>query len=90
MKGYLDWVREQPCMICGSAPSEPHHIKGVGHFSGTGMKAPDYLAMPLCRQHHMMMHRTPGIWVTQWEYVVRTLAAALQAGVIEITQGDKK
>ena len=42
---YLDFIRRNPCIICGRK-SEPHHLetKGAG--------GSDFLAVPLCREHH--------------------------------------
>lgn len=45
---YLDWIRMQPCAVCGSWGSEAHH---AGHH-GYGEKASDWTAIPLCAAHH--------------------------------------
>ena len=84
MKKYLQWIREQDCMMCGTTPCDPHHIKGRGNFSGVGMKAPDLLVMPLCRRCHGDMHSNPSLWEDQWEYIVRTLLRASQEGIINV------
>lgn len=79
-KKYLEWVRQQPCVICGRQ-AEPHHVKGVGGLSGAGLKAPDWATMPLCHDHHMEMHRDSTLWDSQWEHVARTLGRAVDEGV---------
>ena len=80
---YLAWVRQQPCIHCARpAPSEPHHIKHIGYFSGAGMKAPDYLAMPLCGSCHRHVHRDPEMWGMQYPWVLRTLLLAFEEGVL--------
>lgn len=82
-KKYLKWVSEQPCVLPGCqrpGPSDPHHIKGVGHMSGAGMKAPDTFVMPLCHTHHIAMGNKPEMWPDQWEYVARTLHRAVAEG----------
>ena len=61
---YLAWVRTQPCLMCGG-PAEAHHIKGVGNFSGAGVKASDILTMPLCHKHHDAMHMEPERWAAR-------------------------
>lgn len=80
---YLKWVKQQPCVMCGAPADDPHHLKGVGHMSGGGMTAPDSMVMPVCRRHHDEIHRTPELWDRQWEWVARTLDAALREGVLE-------
>ena len=80
---YLDWVRTLPCCICG-AEAEPHHIKGVGHYSGAGMKADDLLTMPLCHQHHEEIHDNPKAF-NQERAVIRTILIAMREGVLKWT-----
>jgi len=56
-KAHLDKVRQMPCIVCGRAgPSDPHHPKGVEWGCGTGLKAPDYTVIPLCRKCHQAYH----------------------------------
>lgn len=76
---YLDWVRTLPCCNCAAPEgSEAHHIKGVGHMSGVGMKASDFTAMPLCRDCHRTTHTEPEQALMQWEWLARTLLIAIQ------------
>ena len=77
---YLDWVRTLPCCICG-AEAVPHHVKGVGHYSGAGMKADDLLSMPLCHRHHAEIHDDPGSF-NQERAVIETILTAVRAGVL--------
>lgn len=54
---YLSWVREQPCLICGVSPCDPHHLNMQGkHSGGMGLKTSDYRTVPLCREHHSEYH----------------------------------
>ena len=69
---YLDWVKEQDCIICGAPSDDPHHIIGMGE-GGTGTKACDLLTMPVCREHHNTIHHRPEFWELQWKYVAKTL-----------------
>lgn len=48
---YLARVRTLPCDVCGKAPSESHHPKGL-EFCGKGQKASDHDAFPLCSACH--------------------------------------
>ena len=79
---YLAWVRSLPCFLCGGLSGEAHHIKGIGHLSGAGLKASDVYVMPLCNTCHGDMHRKPELWPTQWEGVARTLAKAVEEGIL--------
>ena len=83
-KKYLKWVKSLPCCVCKAPADDPHHIKGVGHLSGVGMTAPDQFTIPLCREHHNWIHTTPPQWHIQWEWVARTLAKAVQDGILGV------
>ena len=41
-KSYLDYIRKQPCVVCGHTSTQAHHVKTVG--SGGG----DNWAISLC------------------------------------------
>ena len=62
-KKYLDFVRQQLCIICGRSPVEAHHVKTIG--SG----GDDTFAVPLCIEHHCIIH-TIGIKSFQKKYDV--------------------
>ncbi|MCG9536678.1 DUF968 domain-containing protein [Providencia huaxiensis] len=61
---YLQWVKSQPCCICGSIADDAHHIIGYG-LGGIGTKGHDFYVIPLCRVHHSELHQDP----KQWEEV---------------------
>jgi hypothetical protein len=70
---YLARVRLLPCCVCGSEPSEPHHI---GQSYGP-LKTSDYFTIPVCRTHHEDFHRNSHLSETQarmMEFVIITLA----------------
>lgn len=52
---YLAFIRRQPCLVC-KRPAEPHHLRGLRYGTGTGVKAPDEWAIPLCPEHHRELH----------------------------------
>jgi hypothetical protein len=79
---YLDWVRKQPCCVCEFPEAEAHHIKGVGNFSGAGLKADDILAIPLCMACHRFIHQNPEKF-DQCEMVCRTVVQAVRQGVLK-------
>lgn len=81
-KKYREWVEQQDCCHCLAPADDAHHIKGVGHFSGVGMKAPDWLTMPLCRVCHNAFHADHSLWSLQWEYITRTINRAFEEGII--------
>lgn len=77
-ESYLAFVRKLPCSCCGRTPAgDAHHVIGVGNFSGVGLKAPDSLAMPLCRTCHDRLHVTPAMWPEQWRWMYLTLCVAI-------------
>jgi hypothetical protein len=56
-KDYLQFIREQPCVICGTIPCQPHHLNQVGTRSGgMALKISDYRTIPLCFLHHAEYH----------------------------------
>jgi len=82
---YLAYVRTLPCCVCNKpGPSEPHHIKGVGGFSGAGLKAPDYASMPMCATCHREMHDHGEGRNAQAIYAIRTIGLAVEYGIIKL------
>jgi ERF superfamily len=55
-KAHLRYVAQQPCLLCGRKPSDPHHLRHL-QPRALGRKASDEFAVPLCRIHHRMVHR---------------------------------
>jgi ERF superfamily len=53
---HLRYVMQQPCLICGRKPSDPHHLRYL-QPRALGRKASDEFAVPLCRAHHRAAHR---------------------------------
>jgi hypothetical protein len=53
---HLSYVMQQPCLICGRKPSDPHHLRYL-QPRALGRKASDEFAVPLCRVHHRAAHR---------------------------------
>jgi hypothetical protein len=46
---------QQPCLVCGRKPSDPHHLRYL-QPRALGRKASDEFAVPLCRVHHRAAH----------------------------------
>jgi ERF superfamily len=53
---HLRFLSTQPCLICGRAPSDPHHIK-FAEQRAMGRKVSDRYTVPICRLHHRELHR---------------------------------
>jgi hypothetical protein len=47
---------QQPCLMCGCKPSDPHHLRYV-QPRALGRKASHEFAVPLCCVHHRAAHR---------------------------------
>jgi hypothetical protein len=56
-KQHLRFVASQPCLICGRAPSDAHHLR-FAQPRAMGRKSSDEFVVPLCRTHHRQNHRT--------------------------------
>jgi hypothetical protein len=55
-RDHLRFVASQPCLVCGRAPSDAHHIK-FAEQRAMGRKVSDKFAVPICRLHHRELHR---------------------------------
>lgn len=55
-RGHLRRVAQQPCLICGRKPSDPHHLRYL-QPRALGRKVSDEFTVPLCRIHHRLAHR---------------------------------
>jgi len=53
---HLKFVAQQPCLICGRTPSDPHHLR-FAQSRALGRKVSDEFTVPLCRGHHREVHR---------------------------------
>jgi len=90
---YIDWIKTLPCVICGEPGYGPHHIVphhliGIGGIAmGMGTKAGDEWAMPMHKLCHRLWHDNPD-YEAQWEWVARTLTKAIEAGILEVTDGS--
>jgi len=55
-KEHLRFVAQQPCLVCGRTPSDPHHLRFM-QPRALGLKVSDEFVAPLCRTHHREVHR---------------------------------
>jgi hypothetical protein len=55
-KAHLRFVAAQPCLVCQRVPCDAHHIK-FAEPRALGRKVSDEFTVPLCREHHQMLHR---------------------------------
>jgi len=87
-KKYTNWVATLPCANCGldDETTVAHHLKhrhaphGGG---GIGMKANDFLTMPLCFSCHDRAHNGDAD-VLDWQadHIFKTLTTAFNSGII--------
>ena len=87
-KRYTNWVATLPCANCGldDETTVAHHLKhrhaphGGG---GVGMKANDFLTMPLCFSCHDRAHNGDAD-VLDWQadHIFKTLTKAFNSGII--------
>ena len=54
-KDHLRYVASQPCILCGAAPSDAHHVR-FAQPTAMGRKVSDEFTVPLCRAHHREVH----------------------------------
>src|SRR4051794_23619309 len=54
-KKHLEYVATKPCLVCGRAPSDAHHLR-YAEPRALGRKVSDEFAVPLCRIHHRELH----------------------------------
>ena len=55
-KAHLKFVASQPCLVCGRAPCDPHHLR-FAQPRALGLKVSDEFTVPLCRGHHRELHQ---------------------------------
>jgi ERF superfamily len=55
-KEHLRYVAQQPCVVCGRTPSDPHHLRFT-QPRALGNKVSDEYTVPLCRIHHRAAHK---------------------------------
>jgi DNA recombination protein Rad52 len=54
-KEHLRFVAALPCLVCGRAPAQPHHLR-FAQPRAMGAKPGDQWVVPLCGTHHRALH----------------------------------
>src|SRR5207342_3006912 len=54
-KEHCKFVKTEPCVVCGRAPTEAHHIR-FAQPRALGRKVSDEYTVPVCRVHHRDLH----------------------------------
>ena len=54
-KEHCKFVASRPCIVCGRAPCEAHHIR-FAQPRALGRKVSDEYTVPVCRLHHRELH----------------------------------
>jgi 5-methylcytosine-specific restriction endonuclease McrA len=52
-KENLKLIRNSKCTVCKVVPCDPHHVKTRGSGGGDELSN----LMPLCREHHIEIHK---------------------------------
>jgi ERF superfamily len=63
-KDHRKFVLRQACLVCGRLPSDPHHLTFT-QPRALGRRVSDEFMVPLCRIHHLELHRS-GDEATWW------------------------
>jgi hypothetical protein len=63
-RDHVRHVAQQPCLVCGRKPSDPHHLR-FAQSRALGRKVSDEFTVPLCRGHHREVHKC-GDEITWW------------------------
>ena len=87
---HLRFVASQPCLVCGRAPSDAHHLKFTEQRA-MGRKVSDRFTVPICRLHHRELHRRGDerIWWKQQEIDPLPVAASLWARTHAVATADE-
>jgi hypothetical protein len=56
-KDHRKFVMRQACLVCGRAPSDPHHLRFT-QPRALGRTVSDEFLVPICRLHHRELHRS--------------------------------
>jgi len=56
-KDHQRFVVRQACLVCGRAPSDPHHLTFT-QARALGRRVSDEFIVPVCRVHHRELHRS--------------------------------
>ena len=56
-RDHVRLVAQQPCLICGRRPADPHHLR-FAQSRALSRKVSDEFTVPLCRGHHREVHRS--------------------------------
>jgi ERF superfamily len=56
-KDHRKFVQRQACLVCGRAPSDPHHLTFT-QPRALGRRVSDEFTVPVCRIHHRELHRS--------------------------------
>lgn len=72
---YLDWLREQPCVVTGLRDCEPAHVGTLGK----GIKSSDSEALPLHWAKHREAHQKGEISMFRQHLPDSVLREALRA-----------
>jgi hypothetical protein len=79
-RAYLDWLRDQPCVITGLRPCDPAHIGTLGK----SIKSPDNEVLPVYHDLHSKGHNSGEMSMWRKNLPNDSLRAALRAWAREL------
>jgi hypothetical protein len=85
-KEHLRFVADQPCLVCGRAPADPHHLR-FAQPRALARKSSDEFVVPLCRLHHDEAHRASD--EAAWWEGLRIDPIAIALGLWRRSRGAK-
>jgi len=90
---YLEWVRAQPCCVCGTTWGViAHHLISMWQVSGMGLKAADSFAMPVCDGPgdtcHRKIHASKTLQALQPQWIEQTIREAIANGAYGETRDE--
>jgi hypothetical protein len=90
-RDHVRYVAQQPCLICGRSPTDPHHLR-FAQSRALGRKVSDEFTVPLCRGHHREVHRC-GNEAAWWQKIgvepsVAARALWLETHPLLVTPGE--
>lgn len=62
--------------------SDCHHVTGLG--AGMGTKISDACCIPLCREHHTLLH-SGNLQIDENYYLAKTIQKATDLGILSVS-----
>lgn len=70
-------VKAMPCLVCGRAPADPHHVKPTGKGYHDRLEDGTGNLVPLCRTHHDEYHDRQAEFEEKYDVNLEEAAASI-------------